>query len=287
MPARRRASLEEVKAFYAEQMAAASSSSDPRLERIFELVPREAFLEPGPWQIRVNHRYIETPSADPAYLYQNVLVALDAARGINNGEPFLHAAWIGAIAPQGGEAVCHIGAGTGYYTALLSMLTLPGGSVRAFEIDEALARKAVENLEPFAGVTVTCGDATSLPLPDSDLIYVNAGVVVPRRSWLEALRLGGRMIFPWRPTDDIGLTVLVKRSGAGFEVRPLMPSWFIPCVGASNPEECTKMPGRGDARSVQSVWLTSNRKPDETAVAVYKDVWFSSAPIMAGRRSAG
>jgi protein-L-isoaspartate(D-aspartate) O-methyltransferase len=287
MPARRRASLEEVRTFYAQQMAAASSSGDPRLERIFELVPREAFLGRGPWQIKVNGRYIETPSADPVYLYQNVLVALDAVKGINNGEPFLHAAWIGAVAPQGGDAVCHIGAGTGYYTALLSMLTLPGGSVQAFEIDEALARQAVEHLEPFAGVTVTCGDATSLPVPASDLIYVNAGVVAPPRSWLEALRPGGRLIFPWRPTDSIGLTMLLKRSESGLEAKPLMPSWFIPCIGASNADQCTKMPGRSEARSVRSAWLTADRKPDATAVAAYRDVWFSSAAILAERRSAG
>lgn len=149
MSASRRASLGEVRKFYAELMAAASRSADPRLERIFELVPREAFLPPGPWQIMINHRYLQTPSADPIYLYQNSLVALDAAKGINNGEPFLHAAWIGAVAPRAGETICHIGAGTGYYTALLSMLALPGGTVHAFEIEEDLAGRARVHLEPL------------------------------------------------------------------------------------------------------------------------------------------
>ena len=91
--------LDEARALYARMMAAASGSSDPRLERIFELVPREAFLPPGPWHIMVEHRLVETPSADPALLYQNALVVLDRQKGINNGEPFLHAAWIGAVAP--------------------------------------------------------------------------------------------------------------------------------------------------------------------------------------------
>ena len=48
--------LEEARTLYARMMAAASRSSDPRLERIFELVPREAFLPPGPWHIMVEHR---------------------------------------------------------------------------------------------------------------------------------------------------------------------------------------------------------------------------------------
>jgi protein-L-isoaspartate(D-aspartate) O-methyltransferase len=64
-----RASLAEIRGFFARRMAAASKSNDPRFERIVELLPREAFLGPGPWQVWVNDRYLETPSADPAYLY--------------------------------------------------------------------------------------------------------------------------------------------------------------------------------------------------------------------------
>uniref|UniRef100_UPI0036729C69 hypothetical protein n=1 Tax=Pectobacterium cacticida TaxID=69221 RepID=UPI0036729C69 len=52
-------------------------------------------------------------------------MALDDAKGINNGEPFLHAMWIGKLALRPGEAVCHIGAGTGYYTAVLARLVSP------------------------------------------------------------------------------------------------------------------------------------------------------------------
>ena len=277
----KRASLDEVRKFYARLMAAASKSADPRLERIFELVPREAFMPPGPWHIHMNHRYFETPSADPVYLYQNALVALDPAKGINNGEPFLHAAWIGAAAPQKGETICHIGAGTGYYTAILSMLVLPGGRVEAIELEAELALKARANLEPFDGVSVTQGDATRLPLPPSDLIYVNAGVATPPLSWLQALRPQGRMIFPWRPADSVGLAVLLTRLWPGFAVKPLMPSWFIPCIGASGTDECTKAPDSREAWSARSAWLTADRPPDATAVAIYGHVWFSSADIPA------
>jgi protein-L-isoaspartate(D-aspartate) O-methyltransferase len=276
MSANRHASLAEVRKFYAELMAKASQSDDPRLERIFELVQREAFLPPGPWQIMADRHYVQTPSADPVYLYQNALVALDAAKGINNGEPFLHAAWIGAVAPKAGETICHIGAGTGYYTAILSMLASPGGTVHAFEIDEDLARRARVHLKPFEIVSVTHGDATQLLLPPSDIIYVNAGVVAPPISWLQALRLDGRMIFPWRPSQKVAITMLVIRSELGFQARPLMPAWFIPCVGASNADDCTKVPTGREARSVRSVRLIDDQLPDETAVAVYKDIYFST-----------
>jgi protein-L-isoaspartate(D-aspartate) O-methyltransferase len=279
-----RTQLDEVRAFYAKLMAASADTGDPRYERAFESVPREAFLPPGPWHISPSHvmgnrRYVETPTADPIHLYQNALVAIDAAKGINNGEPFLHAAWLGAVAPKPGEVICHIGAGTGYYTALLSMLALPGGQVHAFEIEEDLAQRARDNLRPFEGISVTTGDATKSPLPPCDLVYVNAGVVAPPRSWLLALRPGGRVIFPWRPADEVGLTVILRRSVTGFEVAPLMPAWFIPCIGASSIEGCTRTPDSREARSVRSAWLVADKEPDETAVAVYEHVWFSSARV--------
>lgn len=266
-----------MRGFHATMMAAASNSTDERLERIFEMVPREAFLGPGPWQIMVNRRYIKTPSADPIYVYQNVLVALDARNGINNGEPFLHASWIGAAGPRAGDTISHVGAGTGYYTALLSMLALPRGSVHAFEIDESLAGLARENLEPFEHVSVTHGDATTLPLPASDLIYVNAGVVVPPVAWLKALKPGGRMIFPWQPVEGIGLAVLVTSTESAFAVRTLMPAWFIPCIGASDSNQCTRVPSIPEARAIRSLQLTGDQEPDETAVAIFSDMWFSTS----------
>jgi protein-L-isoaspartate(D-aspartate) O-methyltransferase len=275
----KRASLDKARRRYAKQMAAASKSDDPRLERAFRLVPREAFLPPGPWRIWRDGCYLQSPSADPADLYQNALVALDPSKGINNGEPFLHAAWIGAVTPRSGDTVCHVGAGSGYYTALLSMLVQPGGRVEAFEIDPDLAAWARRNLEPFDGVTVVQGDATILPMPPSDLIYVNAGVVAPPLSWLRALRPNGRIILPWRPAEEVGLAVVICRREDAFEVAPLMAAWFIPCVGASSTDGCLKIPDTSEAWSARSVWLTSHKAPDETAVAIYQHVWFSSASV--------
>ncbi|WP_083258167.1 MULTISPECIES: protein-L-isoaspartate O-methyltransferase [unclassified Rhizobium] len=279
MTADSRASLDEIRDFHAKMMAGASNSSDERLEQAFRLVRREAFMGPGPWQIRAGRRYLETPNADPTFLYQNVLVALDKSKGINNGEPFLHAAFLGAVAPQPGETVIHIGTGTGYYTAILSTLVTPGGHVHAVEIDEALAERTRNNLISFANVSVTCADATKLELPEADLIYVNAGVVAPPTSWLQALRPGGRIIMPWQANEKVGLAVVITRREQGFSARALMQAYFIPCIGASDPMQSAKIPNGGEARSIQSVWLTQERAPDETAVAIYRDLWFSNAGL--------
>jgi len=273
--------IEDIRKFYARLMAANAASSDPRLEEVFAEVPREAFLGPGPWTIVAGNGKVTTPSADPAHIYQNVLVALDADKGINNGEPFLHAMWIGRLAPKPGEAVTHIGAGTGYYSAVLARLVSPGGSVTAFELDARLAELARKNLEGYRNATVIHGDAVTTPLPPSDIIYVNAGVVAPPAGWLKALRPGGRMIFPWRPSERVPLAVMVIRTEKGFACDPFMRSWFIPCFGASIADLAAKIPTREQAMRSRSIWLTNDKAPDRTATAIFGDVWFSTKDVRA------
>lgn len=273
--------IEDIRKFYARLMAANAASSDPRLEDVFAAVPREAFLGPGPWTIVAGNGKVTTPSADPAHVYQNVLVALDADKGINNGEPFLHALWIGKLAPRPGEAVTHIGAGTGYYSAVLARLVSPGGNVTAFELDGRLAALARKNLESYGNATVVHGDAVTTPLPPSDIVYVNAGVVAPPTGWLKALRSGGRMIFPWRPAERVPLAVMVTRTERGFACDPFMRSWFIPCFGASVADLSAKIPTREQATRSRSIWLTSDKAPDRTATAIFGDVWFSTKNVRA------
>ncbi|MDX8520352.1 protein-L-isoaspartate O-methyltransferase family protein [Mesorhizobium dulcispinae] len=275
---------DDARKFYAKLMAAHARSADPRIEEAFASVPREAFLGPGPWTVFAGDGGFKTPTADPSYIYQNVLVVLDADKGINNGEPLLHAMWIGKVQPKPGEAVTHIGAGTGYYTALLAKLIEPGGSVTAFEIEADLAERASQNLAAYDNVKVIQGNAVTSLLRPSDIIYVNAGVAAPPAAWLRALKPGGRMIFPWRPAERIGLAVIVTRMAGGFACQPFMGSWFIPCVGAwvGGPE--AKVPTRERAVRTRSIWLSEDKVPDRTATAVFGDVWFSSRIIGGGKR---
>jgi protein-L-isoaspartate(D-aspartate) O-methyltransferase len=85
------------------------------------------FLPLGPWFIAMPAgRCIKTPSADPVYVYQDVLVAIDKDREINNGQPSFHARIMRWLAPEPGQTIVHIGAGTGYYSAILAMLGRAG-----------------------------------------------------------------------------------------------------------------------------------------------------------------
>lgn len=273
------ANLDDVRKSFAKEMAVVSGSLDLRLEKTFYSVHREDFLPPGPWKLLVEGRYVETPDSDPRHVYKNSAIALDARKGINNGEPYLHAMWIGAVSPQAGEDITQIGLGMGYYSAILSLLVQPCGRLTGFEIESDLAEAARRNLADFQNVSVIEGDAVSRELPPSDIIYVSAAVAAPPESWLAALRPGGRLIFPWRPTVEVALAMLVTRVARGFEARPLMTSWFIPCAGASSPKGSALAPTPSTARRIRSLHLTRDHAPDDSAIAIYEHVWFSSAKL--------
>lgn len=97
-------------------------------------------------------------------------------------------------------------------------------------------------------------------------------------TWLQSLEPGGRLFIPWRPTRDIGIALSITRRRSGFEVRPIMQTWFIPCTGASEASPGDKAPDRDAAWATRSLHLSREREPDATATAIYRDVWFSSEP---------
>ncbi|WP_262030706.1 protein-L-isoaspartate O-methyltransferase family protein [Microvirga sp. Mcv34] len=259
---------------YARQIVRLAEVRNGRLKQAFASVPRETFLPPPPWT--VISRGMATQTSDIADIYDNVLVAIDLDRGINNGEPALHAAWIDAIDPQPGETVIHVGAGTGYYTAILALLVQPDGRVEAFEYEADLAAQAERNLGAYANVTVHAASAFGRALPKGDIVYVNAGVLAPDVEWLRALNPSGRLIFPWQPHKGWGPALLVTRRSRGFDVQSLMRVGFISCSGATEKISISRVPTEADLALVRSVWIRSDRQPDSSAVAVYDDVWFSS-----------
>jgi protein-L-isoaspartate(D-aspartate) O-methyltransferase len=222
---------------YAESLAMEAPEADERLIRAFATVPREDFLGPGPWLVLGDGGFQETPDADPAHLYRNVLVAIDRARGINNGEPSLHMLSIAALAPREGERVAHVGAGTGYYTAIIAELVGLRGRVHAFEAEADLAAEARKNLTPWRQVLVH-GVADRATLTAScDGIYASAGATAPRPEWLDAVAPGGRIVFPLVGARGRGAMLAMTRRNAEFDVRVFSPAAFIPMQGGIDEKE--------------------------------------------------
>jgi protein-L-isoaspartate(D-aspartate) O-methyltransferase len=150
------------------------------------------------------------------------------------------------------------------------------GEVHAYEIDRPLAELAARRLSDLLTVTVHTTNAVGVALPPTAVIYVNAAATAPDVGWLRALEPGGRLIFPWQATRGGAVTLLVRRVGEGFTADPTLPVGFIPCIGAQDAPEAS---GGRDPWDTRSVWLRADRPPDETATAVYEEVWFSTEPL--------
>lgn len=252
-----------------------------RLAAAFAATPRERFVGPGPWRVFTAAGYIETPSDDPAFLYQDITVAVEAAGQINNGQPTLHALCLTTLNVKEGETVVHVGAGTGYYTAVLARLTGPAGAVFGYEIEERLARRAADNLVDLPNATVQSRSGSAGPLPDCDVLYVSAGATAPLDVWLDALRPGRRLLFPLTPAQGAGGLLLVTRTPEDrLSARFLGRVLFIPCVGARDDETARKLTEafqREDFRDVKS--LQRGTPPDDTRWCSGEDWWLSKAAV--------
>jgi protein-L-isoaspartate(D-aspartate) O-methyltransferase len=231
-----------VRRAYAKQILAAMHVTDERVEAAFAAVPREDFLGPGPWQIfRFWNSYVPTPSADPVYLYTDDLVGILPDRRLNNGQPSLHAHLLACAAPRPGEHVVHVGAGVGYYSAIMAHLVAASGRVTAIEFDAGLAERAAANLRRHANVRVIPGDGATAAFDPADVIYVNAGATRPADAWLDRLRDGGRLVLPLTTDKGFGAidagmarrgaVFVVTRHGTEFAARWVSPVAIFPCKG--------------------------------------------------------
>jgi protein-L-isoaspartate(D-aspartate) O-methyltransferase len=267
--------------FYARLITGRAGVSDNVLIEAFATVAREAFVGPGPWQVfAFANGYVDTPTNELAYLYQDVLVALASDRRINNGEPSLHVRCLAALAPRQGEEVLHVGSGTGYYTAILARLVGPKGSVTAYEIERDLAQLARANLATLENVSVRNRSGTDDDLPPCDAIYVNAGATHPLSTWLDALRVGGRLLFPLTPDEGMGSMLLVSRtSSSTYAARHIWQAMFIPCFGARNSVAAARLAAALARRDVHTIAsLVRNDAPNETCWCAGDGWWISTAP---------
>jgi protein-L-isoaspartate(D-aspartate) O-methyltransferase len=208
--------------FFAEEIAALAALSTTRLVDAIADVPREQFLAPGPWLVRSEADVLtgarRTPDDDPRHVYHNYSIAIDPARQLFNGTPGLLASLIDKLALTPGARVLHVGAGLGYYSALLGHTVGASGRVVAIEVDPDLAERAAANLSSVPWVELRTGDGTGRFDERFDAILINAGVTHPQESWLDALAPGGRLILPLTVampqmgTIGKGVTLLVTKS---------------------------------------------------------------------------
>jgi protein-L-isoaspartate(D-aspartate) O-methyltransferase len=230
--------LADVRTAYAHATMRLADTNDTAVEAAFAKVPRETFLGPPPWRIGSGCHDGWISCTDPGELYQDRLVALDLGKGLNNGQPSLHAKCIAALRLTKHDHVLHAGAGTGYYTAILAELA---DSVDAYEVEPDLAARAMKCLAPWPNVTVRPESAAGHELPAADAIYVSAGATHPDPFWLDALRDGGRLLFPLTGEDQSGYMLLIRRAGAHFAAHFVCGCGFIDGVGLRDPVTAARL----------------------------------------------
>ena len=269
--------LDDARRAYAEKLRFTARLRSPAVVAAFATVPRECFVGAGPWRVYspMGIRKYRTTDADPRALYQDVLVALDETRQINNGQPSLWAALFDNLDIAAGETVLHLGCGTGYYTAIMAELVGPEGKLTAVEIDADLTRRACVALAPWPQITIRNADGAKVSFEPVDLIVASAGATHPLRSWLDAIKPGGRLLFPMTATEGSGEMLLVTRQNEdGYAARFLQGVGFIDFHGARDQETSRRLSaalGRDRGRAVQS--LRRDRHQRERTCWLHGDGW--------------
>jgi len=180
------------------------------------------------------------PVVDPCQLYHNVVVVLDKAADINNGQPSALACWIDSMNLKSGERAYHLGCGVGYYTAIMAEVVGHEGAVTGTEVRGDLAARAKENLRGYPNVTVHAGDGATFDPGTCDAMLINAGVTHPSPFWLDRLSEGGRLIVPltmaMRPSYGVGFMTKIIRHDGKFSAEIVTSVAIYSCTSMRDAE---------------------------------------------------
>ena len=145
-------------------------------------------------------------------------------------QPYIVALMTEVLQLKGGEKVLEIGTGSGYQSAILSLIAK---EVYTIEIIPSLAKSAQERLESlgYKNVYVKCGDGfLGWPekAPFDGIIITCAAPRVPE-PLIEQLAEGGRIVMP--EGDEFQMLVLYKKIKGKLEKQELIPVRFVSMKG--------------------------------------------------------
>lgn len=246
--------IEAARNWFAEDLRiAAPVLHTPAIITAFAKVPREHYLGQGPWRLHPRQfdrpAYV-SPTNEAHHLYHDVLISIDQDLEINNGLPSLWAYYLDQMALKPGAVILQVGAGVGYFTAILAELVTDSGRVIAYEIEADLAERARENLKHYPNVEVISGDATedatvdatvAENLPKLDAILVFAGATHVPENWVLRLAKTGRIVIPFTGDDHWGFMLRLEKRGTTFAAASLGNCGFYHCDGARKPAEAAAL----------------------------------------------
>lgn len=157
--------------------------------------------------------------------------ALPIGEGQTISQPYMVAVMTELLLLEGSEKVLEIGSGSGYQTAILSMLA---SEVHTIERIGALALKAEARLKALGCSNVkvyvddgTLGLSSEAPF---DGIIVTAGAPRIPDEYIDQLKIGGRLVIPVG-TRYSQILYQVTKTPQGIKERMSTPCVFVPLVG--------------------------------------------------------
>ncbi len=189
--------LEECRAFYAQEIRFAATVTTPGLVEAFARVPREKFLGPPPWQVSspearaLSAAGLREPSYvtvnDPRDLYHNVVVALDRAKDINNG----YLQWFRELDRRARASTRRPRFSPRVWRRILHGnhrgKSWAQGSVVALELQSRSRRPRERKIGgPTRNVDVQQGDGAAFDPGPCDAMFVNCGVTHPQNDLARA-----------------------------------------------------------------------------------------------------
>lgn len=150
-------------------------------------------------------------------------------------QPYIVAAMLEHLALRSGDRVLEVGTGSGYVTALLSVLCAEVYSIERHVRLASAAEKTLRRLG-YKNIKIKVGDGSQgwFEYAPFDAVVVSAATAeIPPELFLQ-LREGGRMILPVGPSSSQELQ-LISKIGGQLEVEVLEGCRFVPLVeGAVN-----------------------------------------------------
>lgn len=164
--------------------------------RAMRTVPRHIFVEEG----LQSQAYSDYP--------------LPIGKGQTISQPFMVAFMTEALALTGNESVLEIGAGSGYQTAVLSLLAERVFSIERIPALAAKARRMLDSLH-YSNVQIRVGDGTA-GWPEEapfDAILVTAASPEVPETYIGQLKKGGRLVIPVGGESIQELLKITKKNG--------------------------------------------------------------------------
>jgi protein-L-isoaspartate(D-aspartate) O-methyltransferase len=155
---------------------------------------------------------------------------LPIGEGQTISQPYIVGAMLEHLAFQAGDRVLEVGTGSGYVTALLSLLCAEVYSVERLARLAASAESTLHRLE-YRNVKIKVGDGREgwEEFAPFDAILVSAATAEIPPALFAQLRDGGRMVAPVGPPSSQELQLICK-VGRGTEVKVLEGCRFVPLV---------------------------------------------------------